>query len=33
MDLLITIITYFNGEYAFINGKNIDAKDIILCHF
>ena len=29
----IAIITYWNGEYALMNNKNIDAKDIILCHF
>ena len=29
----IAIITYWNGEYAFMNNKNIDANNIILCHF
>ena len=29
----IAIITYWNGQYAFKNNKNIDAKHIIFCHF
>ena len=29
----IAIITYWNGEYAFMNNKNIDANNILLCHF
>ena len=32
-DIDIAIIPFWNGTYALTNNKNINAKDIILCHF